>query len=296
MAKGLTSQYFNNYNDQSEQRLIEDLIVESIKIMGFEAYYIPIQNPEDRDILFGEDPLKKFTAAYPIEMYLSTTSNYEGERDFFTKFGLEIRNEVSVIVSKRSFTQRIPSEIIRPREGDLVYVPVLNGVGTLMEITFTDHTKDFFMLGRKVPYFYELKMEQYRFSQDYINTGVPEIDSVVQDAAYTVDLIMHSGTGNYQQKEIVFQSSDNTLANAYTTAMVQNWNAPTTTLSVTYIMGEFLDEVSVIGSVSGANYTLSSYNPNDVVIKNDTYDNNFINVQGDNVTDFSENNPFGSIS
>ena len=85
MATGLTNQYFNNYNAQNEQRLIEDLIVESIKIMGFQAYYIPIFDVEDRDILFGEDPLKKFKTAYPIEMYLSTALQYEGERDFFSK-------------------------------------------------------------------------------------------------------------------------------------------------------------------------------------------------------------------
>ena len=70
--------------------------------MGFAAYYIPISNVEDRDILFGEDPLKKFKSAYPVEMYLSTALQYEGERDFFSKFGLQIKNEVQVIVSKRT--------------------------------------------------------------------------------------------------------------------------------------------------------------------------------------------------
>ena len=82
-----TSVYFNNYNSHAEQRVVEDLIVESIKIMGFTAYYIPISNPEDRDILFGEDPLKKFKSAYPVEMYLSTVLNYDGDRDYFSKFG-----------------------------------------------------------------------------------------------------------------------------------------------------------------------------------------------------------------
>lgn len=295
MATGLTNQYFNNYNDKSEQRLIEDLIVESIKIMGFQAYYIPIFNPEDRDILFGEDPLKKFKTAYPIEMYLSTTSQYEGERDFFTKFGLEIRNEASVIVSKRSFTQRIPSNIIRPREGDLVYIPVINGVGNLMEITFTDHTKDFFMLGRRVPYFYELKLEQYRYSQEVIDTGVEEIDSIVQDVAYTVELQMDTGTGNYQMREIVFQSPDGTYANCTSYASVQNWNLPTKKLSVTYIKGEFIDGDDIIGETSGATYTLDSYNMLNVIIKNDTYDNDFINAEGSDLTDNSETNAFGSL-
>lgn len=295
MATGLTNQYFNNYNAQNEQRLIEDIIVESIKIMGFQAYYIPIFNPEDRDILFGEDPLKKFKTAYPIEMYLSTAMQYEGERDFFTKFGLEIRNEASVIVSKRSFTQRIPNSIVRPREGDLVYIPVINGVGNLMEITFTDHTKDFFMLGRKIPYFYELKLEQYRFSQEIIDTGVEEIDSIVQDVAFTIDLNMGAGSGNYQMTEIVFQSPDGTYANNTCYASVQGWNAPSKTLAITYIKGEFAEGANVFGQTSNSRYILTNYNELDVVVKNDTYDNDFINVKGDAITDNSESNAFGPI-
>lgn len=295
MATGLTNQYFNNYNDKSEQRLIEDLIVESIKIMGFAAYYIPIFNPEDRDILFGEDPLKKFKSAYPIEMYLSTAMQYDGDRDFFTKFGLEIRNEASVIVSKRSFTQRIPTNIVRPREGDLVYIPVINGVGNLMEITFTDHTKDFFMLGRRVPYFYELKLEQYRFSQEIIDTGIEEIDSIVQEVAFTIDLHMGAGTGNYDMREIVYQSPDGTYANNTCYASVQEWNLPSKTLSITYIKGEFAEGANVIGQTSNSRYILSNYNDLDVVVKNDTYDNDYINVKGDAITDDSESNAFGSI-
>ena len=295
MATGLTNQYFNNYDDKSEQRLIEDLIVESIKIMGFAAYYIPISNPEERDILFGEDPLKKFKAAFPIEMYLSTALNYEGDRDMFTKFGLEIRNEASVILSKRSFSQRIPGQISRPREGDLVYIPVINGVGNLMEITFTDHTKDFFMLGRKLPYFYELKLEQYRFAQDVIDTGVEEIDSIVQDVAYTIDLSMHNGSGNYELREVVFQSPDGTYANCTSYASVQSWDAPNQILSVTYIKGEFIDGEIIYGQNSEAEWSLISYNPLDVTVKNDTYDNNFINIKGSNLTDNSEHNPFGTI-
>lgn len=294
MATGLTNHYFNNYNARNEQRLIEDIIVESIKIMGFQAFYIPIFNTEDRDILFGEDPLKKFKSAYPIEMYLSTVMNYDGDRDYFSKFGLEIRNEASVIVSKRSFTERIPSTIIRPREGDLVYVPVVNGVGNLFEITFTDHTKDFFMLGRKVPYFYELKLEQYRFSQDLIDTGIEDIDSIVQDVAYTVNLNLGTGSGNYELREIVYQSPDGTYANNTSYASVQKWDAPTKALSITYIKGEFINSSNVIGQTSGATYTLSNYDMLDVVVKNDSYDNEYIYDKGNDVV-VVENNPFGKI-
>ena len=190
---------------------------------------------------------------------------------------------------------RSPSTIHRPREGDLVYVPVVNGVGNLFEITFTDHTKDFFMLGRKVPYFYELKLEQYRFSQDVIDTGIEAIDSIVQDAAYTIDLNMNSGNGNYNLREIVYQSPDGTYANNTSYASVQNWDSPSKILSVTYIKGEFIDGELVYGNDSGSSWTLDNYNMLDVTVKNDTYDNNFINIKGGDVTVTTESNPFGTL-
>ncbi len=126
--------------------------------MGFDSYYCPIFNQEDRDILYGEDPIKKFKSAFPVEFYLSNALEYMGDKEFFTKFGLEIRNNANVIISKRSFSQRVPQNIFtRPREGDLIYVPFLNGTGELFEIKFVNQTKDFFTLGRKIPFFYELK-------------------------------------------------------------------------------------------------------------------------------------------
>lgn len=103
-----TSQYFNSYNSKySDQRIIEDIIVESIKIMGFDAYYLPNDNDQARDLLYGEDPVKKFQAAFRLEFYLSSALEYGGEKEFFSKFGLEIKNNVSVIVSKRSFSERV---------------------------------------------------------------------------------------------------------------------------------------------------------------------------------------------
>ena len=99
-----TNPYYNSSNAKyTDQRLIEDLLVESIKLMGFDAFYLPNNNDEARDLLYGEDPVKKFSTAFPLEMYLSNALNYNGEREFFSKFGLEIRNQVSVILSKRSF-------------------------------------------------------------------------------------------------------------------------------------------------------------------------------------------------
>jgi hypothetical protein len=291
-----TSQYFNNYNSLAEQRVVEDLITESIKIMGFDAYYLPIFNQEDRDILYGEDPIKKFSSAFPVEFYLSSSMEYGGEREFFSKFGLEIKNNINVIISKRSFSQRVPQNIFtRPREGDLIYVPFLNGTGEIFEIKFVNQTKDFFMLGRKIPYYYELEMEKFKYSQEIIDTGVSEIDDVVTQSGYTIDLTMAHGANNYTQKEIVYQSNDNTYANATVTALVQHWNNVTSTLSVTNVTGEFVDGHLIIGTTSNARHTLSTFDLLKDSTRNETYDNQHIFEEANTIIDFSEINPFGPI-
>lgn len=291
-----TSVYFNNYNSLAEQRVIEDLIVESIKIMGFDAYYLPIENETDRDILYGEDPIKRFSAAFPIEFYLSSSMEYGGEKEFFSKFGLEIKNTVNIILSKRSFSQRVPQDTFtRPREGDLIYVPFLNGSGELFEIKFTNQTKDFFMLGRKIPFFYELELEKFKYSQEVIDTGVEDIDDVMIQSSYTLDLITGVGEGTYEPKEIVFQSLDGTQANAWVVAIVQEWIKPQDTLKVTNIAGEFRDNVAIIGATSNAEYYLSSFDPLKDSTRNEVYDNAYLFDTANNIIDFTETNPFGRI-
>ena len=291
-----TSVYFNNYNSLAEQRVIEDLIVESIKIMGFDAYYLPIENETDRDILYGEDPIKRFGSAFPIEFYLSSSMEYGGEREFFSKFGLEIKNNINIILSKRSFSQRVPQDLFtRPREGDLIYVPFLNGTGELFEIKFTNQTKDFFMLGRKIPYFYELELEKFKYSQEVIDTGVEDIDDVMIQSSYTLDLTTGTGTGTYEAREVVFQSTDNTQANAWVVALVQEWIKPDDSLKVTNIAGEFRDNVAIIGATSNARYYLASYDPLKDSTRNESYDNSYFFDTANNIIDFTETNPFGKI-
>ena len=293
-----TSVYFNNYNSHAEQRVVEDLIVESIKIMGFDAYYIPIFNEEDRDILYGEDPVKRFKSAFPLELYLSSALEYTGEKEFFSKFGLEIKNNVSVILSKRTFSQRVPQDhFTRPREGDLIYVPFLYGTGELFEIKFVDHTKDFFTLGRKIPYFYEMQLEKFKYAQEVIDTGVGIIDDAATQSAYTLELNVGSAqnANNYVEKEIVFQSGDFTEANATTSAIVQSWDKSQNILSITNIKGEFVDNQPIIGATSNARYTLVTYNPLKDSTRNETYDNMYIQNQANSIIDFSETNPHGGL-
>jgi hypothetical protein len=291
-----TSVYFNNYNSVAEQRVLEDLIVESIKIMGFDGYYLPNDNDIARDLLFGEDPVKKFQSAFPLELYLSNSLDYDGEKEFFSKFGLEIKNNVNVIVSKRSFSQRVPQNVFqRPREGDLIYVPFLNGTGELYEIKFADQDKDFNTLGRKVPYFYELQLEKFKFSHELINTGVQEIDDSATFSSYTIQLNVAAGAGTYQNKEIVYQALDSTEANATVVAVVQEWNKKANTLNVTNIAGEFIPNRNIIGASSNASYVLANFNPLKDSTRDESSDNYIIENQANSIIDFSETNPFGSI-
>lgn len=291
-----TSVYFNNYNSVAEQRVLEDLIVESIKIMGFDGYYLPNDNDIARDLLFGEDPVKKFQSAFPLELYLSNSLDYDGEKEFFSKFGLEIKNNVNVIVSKRSFQQRVPQNVFqRPREGDLIYVPFLNGTGELYEIKFADQDKDFNTLGRKVPYFYELQLEKFKFSHELISTGVQEIDDAGTFSSYTIQLNVAAGTGTYQNKEIVYQALDSTEANATVVAVVQEWNKKANTLNVTNIAGEFVPNRNIIGASSNASYVLANFDPLKDNVRDESSDNYIIENQANSIIDFSETNPFGSI-
>jgi hypothetical protein len=291
-----TSPYFNNYNAKyDEQRLVEDLINEAIQIMGFNAFYLPNDNDAARDLIYGEDPVKQFNSAFSVEMYLKSIMGHEGEKDFFSKFGLEIRNQVTVLVSHRAFEKRGPSYVTRPREGDLVYVPFLNGGGELYEIKFVDQNSDGFMLGRKNPYHFELSMEKFKYSQEVIATGIGEIDQAVTDSAYTIHLNTGAGTGNYTIKELVFQSPDRTYANATTIATVQTWVPSSHSLSVTNIAGEFVDNQVIIGSTSNAQYTLATFDPLQTPAIKEPYDNKVIQTSASTYVNTSEINPIGGL-
>ena len=277
---------------------MEDLIVEAIKVVGFDAFYCPNDNDIARDLLYGEDPVKKFSSAFPLEMYLSSDPlDYQGQQEFFSKFGLEIKDVVKVMVSRRSFSQRVPQNTFnRPREGDLVYVPFLNGTGELYEITFTEQSKDMHMLGRKQPYFYELRLEKFKYSQEVIDTGIEDIDHVVNDSAYMIKLNTTVGNGNnYIIHETCYQAADQTQANATAVAIVQTWSAANNELMVSNIAGEFIDGQVIIGASSNAQHTLISYDPLLDNSFNETYSNKLLQTEANSIIDFSEENPFGTI-
>jgi hypothetical protein len=184
---------------------------------------------------------------------------------------------------------------MRPLEGDLVYVPFLNGGGELYEIKYVDQNKDGFTLGRKNPYYYELEMEKFKYSQEIIATGMADIDVAVSDSAYTLHLNIGAGTGSYTLKELVYQSSDETYANATTIATVQSWFPGTDILSVTNIAGEFVDDMVIIGHSSNARFTLSSYDPLENPGHLEPYSNSLLRASGNTYVNTAETNPIGGL-
>ena len=301
-----TSVYFNNNGFGSQERfLVEDLINESIKNHGIDVYYIPRDSQSSLDEIYGEDPVKSFTQAIKIEVYLETYNNFEGNEEFFSKFGLEVSKGVKVAMSRKSFDTYVSTVVDRnvPKEGDLIYLPTQL---KLMEIKFVEQEKSFFQLGRpgfrsgsvsavgqaKIGYMYEISLETFRYNGELIKTGFAEIDVIADNRAPSVDYTMNAGgTGSFTVDEIVYQGASVTAATAR--AYVSEWNAVTRKLRLRNIYGAFASNTNVNGASSGALWSLNSGNTQEDA--STTFDDNVrIETEADNILDWTETNPFGS--
>lgn len=170
--------YFNNYNATNEQDLIEDLIIEAIKIYGFDTYYMPRQL-DDYDQVFREATASSYNQAFVVECYLKTNMGFEGDGKFMSDvLGHEIRDSMVITMSQKVFKQITGME--RAREGDLMYFPLDKKV---YEIKFVDHQSVFYQAGRLMTY--DLTVELLEYSGEQFNTGIAEIDSI--DTAFDFD-------------------------------------------------------------------------------------------------------------
>jgi hypothetical protein len=297
-----TNHYFNPFpKDQitSEQLLVEDLVIEAMKIYGMDVFYLPRTSRDQIDYLYGEDTLKQYTSAYAIEMYLENVTGMDGEGDFISKFGLEIRDEVTLLVSRLRFKYAVgTANLIRPREGDLIFVPLVND---FFEITFVEHENDqamFYTLGRGRGgnvYVYALKMKKFVFSDEVISTGIEEVDEQIRDHYRRSQLSLNvGGTGNFVPDEIVYQGTD--LANATAQAIVHTWTPTTRKLDVIRVQGTFANVSNTIGATSNAIWITSGTLNTDAFDNNpfeDITDNSRIQAEAADILDFSERNPFG---
>lgn len=291
-----TSVYFNNQRATVEQHLLEDLIIESIKNHGIDVYYLPRESQSSVDELFGDDPVKYFRKAIKIEMYLESFQNYEGNQEFFSKFGLEVQDTARLCVARRRFERQVSSVMGAdrrvPKDGDLIYLPIQF---KLMEIKFVQEEKNFFQLGRDSvnPYMYGLTVEAFKYNGELIQTGTEEIDRIADLQSNVLELDLNAGgTSTFQRFEVVYQGS--TLATATAKGIVAGWNKPTQKLKLRNVKGAFVGGTLVKGSTSNAQWTLNAA-PD--LLKNvnagNIEDNDIIESEADGIIDFTEINPFG---
>lgn len=182
---------------QSEQRLVQELINEQLRMYGVDITYIP-RKIVNRDTILNEIQTSKFDDNYTVEAYVNTYEGHSGAGDILTKFGVSIRDELMLTISRERFeefvapfmaglddgtdTSEIPTSS-RPREGDLIYFPLGQ---RLFEVKFVEHEDPFYQLGKN--YVYQLKCELFEYEDEVIDTSINFIDTQVQDEGYITTL------------------------------------------------------------------------------------------------------------
>ncbi len=304
---------------RSEQHLYEDLVIESLKIFAQDVYYIP-RTIVTRDTILGEDPASKFDDAYLIEAYIENPEGFDGEGDLYSKFGLEIRDEASFIISRKIWNNSIGinENLVKPAEGDLLYLPLSN---SFFEISFVEDDKPFYQLSN-LPV-YKLSCALFESNDEQIDTGVAAIDSATIKNTYQVGIdVTVTGGNHFTQGEIVTQTlfagitvfgtvqtvtkTSDTVAkisvsnigtkdttNAATaTDKSREFVYSATTPSVNNLVGSESGNTCVITNV----YTLADDDTNNTFASDSQAKNVQFEIAGDNFIDFSESNPFGDPS
>ncbi len=234
-----TNAFFNNFSSVAEQSLVEDLIIESIQMYGMNVYYLP-KTLVGYDKVYGEDDVMEFNTAIPIEMYIKNIDAFGGDGSFLSKFNIEIRDQLTLTISKKRFGIVVgdPEDILRPNEGDLIYFPLNN---KMFRIQYADEKAIFYQFGTLQTF--DLTTELYEYSNERFNTGVSLIDAFEQ--TYSI------GTGVFgllTDDDLLLSDSD----------------------GYPLITGE---------------YAADADNPFDDSIQ--------LEIEADDIIDFSEGNPFG---
>lgn len=329
MAKNF---YFENFGNSMEQQLIEDLVIESIRIYGIDTWFLP-RTISAKDELYNEDALSVFDDAYMVEMYVKNVDGFEGEGDFLSKFGLQIRDSMTLTVAIRTFDTEVGahSEQTRPNEGDLIYFPLNNKFFKVMHV---EHESIFYQMGSLQTYdlrceLFEYSGERFETGQDFIddyfdqkgfNNFVPVGDNVftvrVQDGVFTLQ--EEGDQSIYAQPELdlyvgstyVFDQSD--ASNAGSTLTFSTEDNVFTMHEVSNVQkvgtpGTAGAYTTWTPSTHGTYYYQSYDNRALGITKVDVLvskidnieqydslaDNETIEGIADNILDFSEQNPFG---
>jgi len=280
----------NLHSLATERSLYQNLIKEAIQIYGHDVYYVNRETVALDNVL-GEDALSKYTNAEPIEMYVEDGAGFGGDKEIISQFGLENRNEVTLVVSKERF-QEMDSQInLEEGEGSIALESgtidqtgnssnlssftgnfyILQDIATtdadrpqegdlvyhpifekMFEINFVDDDEPFYQLDNKPVY--KLRCKQFEYASEVIDTGIATIDAIEGD--------LSTDSRQYQI----------TLENEVGSIQLEN---SADTGGASFIITE--------------DYIVGDYDT-DKTSQNELFDQ-----LDDTVLDFSESNPFGDV-
>jgi len=300
---------------KSEQNLYEDLIIESLKIYGQDVYYIP-RTLVNRDDILNEDPASKFDDAYLLEMYIENTEGFEGSGDLYSKFGLEIRDECTFIVSRRRWETRVgifSDNVIdpRPQEGDLIFLPMTN---SFFEISYVEDDQPFYQLSN-LPV-YRMQCSLFEYNDEDFDTGIVEVDDKSSQSAYQLAMdITITGGNHFEVGEIVEQTL--TAADGDTPAVKVFGEVLQRTKISDVLLKIWVGHIGASGTTVAKDFSVNgtitgrtnSYTGTIATIYSDLTDtteqawatdgaaqNVDFEIDADGFIDFSESNPFGDPS
>jgi len=219
---------------KTEQNLIEDLVVESLRMYGHNCYYLP-RKIVNEDTILGDAADSKFEDAYEVEMYLEGVEGFEGEGDLYSKFGVEVRDTATFILSRRSWERFVSLDAnlatgLRPNEGDLIYFPLSKSV---FEIKFVEHENPFYQLGKL--YVFKLTCDLFEYSGEDFDTNIEALDvdlELAQGTAIELTLADTPTLRDFVIGESVSQQISNTVVVSGT---VSAWDESSNKLTISRI-------------------------------------------------------------
>ena len=222
---------FFNQSVKSEQNLVEDLVVESLRMYGHNCYYLP-RTIVNEDTILGEAANSSFDDAYEVEMYLDGVDGFEGEGDLYAKFGVEVRDSATFTISRRTWERFVSLDAnlvtgLRPNEGDLIYFPLSK---SLFEIHFVEHENPFYQLGKL--FVFKMTCELFEYSGEKFDTSIEALDTgieLAQAAAVELTLADTPTLRDFVQGESVSQL---VYPGIVISGTVSSWSEDTNKLTV----------------------------------------------------------------
>lgn len=278
---------------QESQSMVNSISKEVSESTGYPVKYIK-RELISVDTIFNDVKQSTFTEYYDTSMVVEVDESSLGEQDYLSKFGIEIKNQISFSINKETWSE-LTTGLLRPREGDLIYLEMSD---RLWEITYVDNFRE-----KKLTDWdymsHHITCEVFDYNQEDIDldTGIDTIDKFDEDNRYSIDITLGSGSGTFVKDEIVYQGPN--LNESTARAIVLGWNEETKVLRIFDLVGNFAANQMLIGNMSESAYLLGATTvlstPSDIVshFSNDDFAmNTEIEIEAEKIIDWTEEDPF----